>query len=74
MCLAAGRAALATVVDHKTPLALGGTDDDANTRNLCDEHHRAVTADQFGLARHIGLGGCGTDGRPTDPAHPWNRT
>lgn len=48
MCHAKGITTIATVVDHIVPLALGGTDDDSNTRNLCDEHHRQVTAEQFG--------------------------
>lgn len=38
----------ADVVDHIVPLALGGEDIDDNTRNLCDEHHRIRTAEQFG--------------------------
>lgn len=48
MCQDKGIITIATVVDHIVPLALGGTDDDSNTRNLCDEHHRIVTAEQFG--------------------------
>lgn len=47
-CLKQGRYVPATVVDHVKPLAHGGSDDDSNTRNLCDEHHRKVTAGQFG--------------------------
>ena len=42
------RVTVATVVDHIHPLALGGTDEDSNTRNLCDECHAVVTAEQFG--------------------------
>jgi 5-methylcytosine-specific restriction protein A len=38
----------ADVVDHIKPLVLGGSDDDENTRNICFEHHRQVTAEQFG--------------------------
>lgn len=72
MCRAAGRTAIATVVDHETPLALGGGDEDGNTRNLCDAHHRAVTAEQFGTERSKGMGGCDARGMPTDPTHPWN--
>jgi 5-methylcytosine-specific restriction protein A len=48
MCLDEGTTRLATVVDHITPLALGGEDVDRNTRNLCDPHHLKVTAEQFG--------------------------
>ena len=39
----------ADVVDHIVPLALGGDDVDDNTRNLCDDHHRIRTAEQFGF-------------------------
>ncbi|HYI43675.1 MAG TPA: HNH endonuclease signature motif containing protein [Sphingomicrobium sp.] len=57
MCLP--RPVIATVVDHIVPLALGGSDEDSNTRNLCDEHHRQVTAEQFGQRQRptIGLDG-----------------
>ena len=68
-CEAKGFTVVATVVDHVTPLALGGSDEDSNTRNLCDDCHRDVTAEQFG---HRAAGGCGADGLPLDPSHPWN--
>jgi len=63
---------LATVVDHIVPLSRGGQDVDANTRNLCDRCHEAVTAEQFGrsVGRQIG---CDVEGQPLDPDHPWNR-
>lgn len=51
----------ATVVDHIKPLALGGSDDDENTRNLCDPCHDEVTAEQFGKRR---VQACGEDGWP----------
>lgn len=70
-CDAKGLTVFATVVDHIKPLALGGTDDDENTRNLCDDCHRDVTAEQFG---HRAVGGCDADGLPIDPSHPWNVT
>lgn len=47
-CLAKGRTEVAAVVDHIIPLALGGSDDDANTRNLCKHHADIRTAEQFG--------------------------
>jgi 5-methylcytosine-specific restriction protein A len=53
----------ATVVDHIVPLAKGGSDDDANTRNLCDDCHRDVTAEQFGYRKKPKTG---NDGWPTD--------
>lgn len=71
MCEANGHIVFATVVDHIKPLALGGSDDDSNTRNLCDPHHAEVTAQQFGHANpHRGVS---REGRPTSPHHPWNR-
>lgn len=73
MCLDEGRTELATVVDHVTPLALGGSDEDSNTRNLCDPHHKQVTAEQFGHATKPHLRGCDAAGRPIDPTHPWAR-
>lgn len=73
MCRAAGRTAEATVVDHIKPLALGGSDDDDNTRNLCAEHHRAVTVDQFGHRVARDGRGVTASGRPSSPDHAWNR-
>jgi len=46
-CQAVGRISFATAVDHIIPLSKGGPDTDENTRNLCDEHHRLRTAEQF---------------------------
>ena len=60
-----------TVPDHIRPLAKGGSDEDDNIRCLCARHHRIRTAEQFGTA--VRLSGCGADGLPTDPDHPWNR-
>lgn len=73
MCLADGRTTEATVVDHIVPLAHGGSDEDQNTRNLCDDHHAEVTAEQFGHAEPVTGRGIGRSGRPTSPDHPWNR-
>lgn len=42
---------VAQVVDHIQPLALGGSDVDSNTRNLCHECHEKRTAEQFGFRR-----------------------
>lgn len=72
-CLRDGRVELATVVDHEKPLALGGSDEDGNTRNLCDEHHRQVTIEQFGHATSAETRGVDRSGRPTGADHPWNR-
>lgn len=72
MCLELGTTRLATVVDHIKPLAQGGADIDSNTRNLCDDHHAEVTAEQFGRAAPVTGRGIGRNGRPTSPDHPWN--
>ena len=71
-CLAAGRTTVATVVDHIKPLAHGGSDEDGNTRNLCDPCHVEVTAEQFGHQVRRGRPGVGADGRPLDRDHPWS--
>ena len=55
-CLAKGKTAIATVVDHIKPLALGGTDEDENTRNLCDPCHAEVTAEQFDHRQQQAIG------------------
>lgn len=70
-CLERGRTSPATVVDHIVPLALGGSDDDENTRNLCGPCHREATAQQFWLASPVGKG-VDASGRPTFTDHPWN--
>jgi len=73
LCLKEGRTTEATRVDHIRPLARGGSDVDSNTRNLCVEHHRAVTVEQFGHATSNRQRGCDRSGRPIDPSHPWCR-
>jgi 5-methylcytosine-specific restriction protein A len=55
-CLACGATQAATQVDHITPLALGGSDEDENTRNLCDYHHEIRTAEQFGRVQKAAIG------------------
>jgi 5-methylcytosine-specific restriction protein A len=74
MCLDEGLTTLATVVNHKIPLALGGHDVDENTENLCARHDEIATAQQFGMQAPIEARGVNADGRPTSPDHPWNRT
>lgn len=69
-CKDRGRVTVATVVDHVVPLALGGSDEDENTRNLCDPCHVEVTAEQFG---HEAIIAFGADGLPIDPDHPWRQ-
>nr|WP_245843028.1 HNH endonuclease [Sphingomonas laterariae] len=72
MCLPKGVTRLAAVVDHIKPLAHGGSDEDSNTRNLCDSCHAEVTAEQFGHRGPIKGRGVSRSGRPTNPDHPWN--
>ena len=43
-CRVAGRVSVATQWDHKTPLHLGGADDESNLQGLCDDCHDAKTA------------------------------
>lgn len=62
-CIAEGTPRLATIVDHIIPLIHGGSDEDSNTRNLCDEHNRKRTAEQFGFRQGLSIG---TDGWPAD--------
>jgi 5-methylcytosine-specific restriction protein A len=50
-CRKAGRAVVATDVDHIRPKHLGGTDDDANLQPLCNPCHRAKTAREGRTAR-----------------------
>jgi 5-methylcytosine-specific restriction enzyme A len=71
-CLDRGFSRTADVVDHIKPLAKGGSDQDSNTRNLCDDCHDAVTAEQFGFAS--AEKGVDVNGRPTLANHPWNAT
>lgn len=63
-CLACGATQVAVEVDHITPLSLGGSDDDENTRNLCKYHHEKRTAEQFGRVHKaaISLSGWPEDG------------
>lgn len=72
-CLEHGRTAIATVVNHKIPLARGGLDVDENTENLCGPCDEEVTAEQFGKAAPIEGKGIAPSGRPTSPNHPWNK-
>lgn len=63
MCKVKGIARASTVPDHTTPLALGGEDVDDNIRCLCADHHREVTAKQFGQKPKTAIG---QDGWPIE--------
>ena len=68
-CLTAGRATIATEVDHITPLHKGGTYDDDNLQSLCHACHATKTARDTGKkARNT----VGIDGYPIGDHH-WNR-
>jgi 5-methylcytosine-specific restriction protein A len=69
-CDAQGIIRLSVVPDHIVPLARGGTDTDDNIRCLCAACHKIRTAEQFGQRV---VHGTDLQGRPNDPAHPWNR-
>lgn len=58
-CRTEGRVTLATDVDHITPKAKGGTDEDDNLQSLCADHHKAKTARDEGrrVRRAIGSDG-----------------
>lgn len=58
-CSAKGRVRVATVVNHKLPLAHGGSDEDDNTENLCRECDLVVTAEQFGFKSKVRIGADG---------------
>jgi 5-methylcytosine-specific restriction protein A len=62
-----------TIADHIVPLAKGGTGARSNYQLLCRACSDAKgLADKGQEARP--QGGVARDGRPTDPAHPWNRS
>lgn len=52
-CEKQGRPALATELDHITPLWMGGKDNDANRQGLCHDCHAAKTAEE---AKHRAAG------------------
>lgn len=43
VCESEGRTTLATIRDHKTPLAEGGADDDTNEQSICEPCHALKT-------------------------------
>lgn len=68
-CEARGYVTPATEVDHIVALTNGGADTEANLQSLCSECHSDKTRSDLGY-RAIGVD---RDGKPTDPAHHWNR-
>lgn len=55
-CKERGIIRIAEVIDHEKPLALGGTDEDSNTRALCRACHNQVGREQFGPGWRSRLG------------------
>lgn len=79
-CEVAGCGDGSAQVDHVISRRRGGAPlDRANARALCRSHHSEKTARRdggFGNKRGDGdvrARGCGVDGRPLDPLHPWNK-
>jgi 5-methylcytosine-specific restriction protein A len=60
-CEAKGRTAIAIQVDHITPLAKGGADDESNFQSLCVSCHDAKTAQDMGRKVKVQIG---QDGYP----------
>ena len=72
MCAAAGRATLATLVDHILPHKGDPElfwDSENNWQGLCATCHSGAKAE---LERTGRLRGCNERGEPLDPRHPWN--
>lgn len=68
-CLSAGKATIASEVDHIIGLAQGGTHDDANLQSLCHDCHATKTAEDNGKRSKPRIG---LDGIPLSPGHHWN--
>lgn len=73
-CERNGRTAVGTIADHIIPKAKGGTDARSNYQLLCQDCSDAKGLIDKGIAPKAARGGVDASGRPTDPAHPWNRS
>lgn len=72
-CERSRRPVPATDVDHVVPISKGGEPLDlANLQSLCHECHSRKTSRDTGNSDRP-MKGCGADGMPLDPNHPWNR-
>lgn len=63
-CLAQGRPTPATEVDHVTPKAKGGTDDEDNLQAICSECHREKSTREAAEAQGRRKVQIGLDGWP----------
>jgi len=72
MCRDQGRTVAAEVVNHRRPHRgdLGLFFDPCNIQSLCAPCHDGPvqSTERTGIVK-----GCDAAGRPSDPAHPWNR-
>lgn len=51
LCKRDHRVTAAVIVDHRTPLAEGGADDDDNRQSLCKRHHDVKSAAEAARGR-----------------------
>ena len=70
VCLGKGRTTPAQEVDHITPKAKGGTDEDDNLQSICVSCHREKTTRENGGNPKVSYN---KSGEPNDPDHPWNQ-
>lgn len=56
MCEAKGKVTIATELDHIKALVNGGTDTHDNRQGLCEEHHKAKTAEDMGFKPRVTIG------------------
>jgi 5-methylcytosine-specific restriction protein A len=71
-CTRHDRVTVGTIADHIVNLARGGTGERSNYQLLCKACSDAKGLAEKGQSAKT-VGGSGRDGRPIDPAHPWNR-
>jgi 5-methylcytosine-specific restriction protein A len=71
-CTRHDRVTVGTIADHIVPLAKGGTGERSNYQLLCKPCSDAKSLADKGQVAGL-RGGTSRTGRPTDPAHPWNR-
>lgn len=73
VCQQLGQLVRATDVDHIVRWRdhPGGFWDTSNWRGCCSLHHKSKSGrETHGMTERMG---CGADGIPSDPAHPWHR-